>query len=277
MVELAGSPAAEEPSAVILTPIYRPQLDDVECSLVRHSLNATTHDYIFLAPEGLDTYYYRRTFPDVEIRTVEPWFLTGVRPYNYWLTSAEFYEPWKNWEWILLCQTDAVLLHEPFARLSQSSVMWDYLGAPWDPPVRTITIGSRILVRSGTGENRGPVWVGVVGSRHDVGNGGLSLRRVESFTRSARELEGSLSRAVREHIHEDVIWATFGKRSGISIAPKGIAASTFLELTQKQLGEKTVQLPDVAGFHGVTHWPLHLRELVIDSSREPAKPPGDVA
>lgn len=267
VAELAGSSAAEEPSAVVLTPIYRPQLDDVERSLVTLSLNATAYAHVFLAPKGLDTYFYRRGFPEVEIRYVEPWFLSGVRPYNYWLTSAGFYEPWKHWKWILLCQTDAVLLRDPFARIPRESVTWDYLGAPWEPPIKVLTLGPRILVRSGTGAHRGPAWVGVVGSRIEVGNGGLSLRRVDAFARSAQEIEGFLSRSVREHTHEDVIWATYGTRKGVTVASPEVAASTFLELSEEQRRANLQQLPDVAGFHGVTHWPPSMRALMLDSAR----------
>lgn len=264
MAGLEDSSTACLPSVVILTPIYRPSLDEVERALVTRSCESSTHPHVFLAPEGLDTSFYRRAFPDVEIRYVEPWFLSGVRPYNYWLTSGLFYTPWQDWEWILLCQTDAVLLREPLGRFSPAHLTWQYLGAPWDPPIKALTLGSRILVRSSTGAHRGPAWVGLVGSRVEVGNGGLSLRRVDAFVKAAEKLEGFLSPAVREHTHEDVIWATFGTRRGITLAPRDVAASTFLELSEEQQGAQPQHLPDVAGFHGVTHWPPGLQELVLD-------------
>jgi hypothetical protein len=234
----------------------------MEIEILEVSGQATAHRRVFVVPEGLETRAMRERFPDSTFASIDPAHLTGVRSYNLWLTSSDFYRMWRDYDWILVSQLDALLRSDPWEVLGSPSPPWDYLGAPWDPPMRVVTRGSRILVRSPSGDDRGPAWAGIMGRKLHVGNGGLSLRRQAAFEEAATKLERDLSDATREHIHEDVVWAAFGPRYGVTSAPEDTAACAFWETTEPQtLGIDGV--PRVPGYHGVDRWSDQVQRQVL--------------
>lgn len=189
----------------------------------------------------------------------DPRHLSSVRNYSEWLTTPEFYDLWSDYDWLIICQTDAVLVDDPWSRIL-AEPNWDYVGAPWNPPIKVATLGSRILVRSPSGHTRGPAWVGMVGRSIHVGNGGLSMRRVSSFRTAARTMTAALPEQTRHHIHEDVLWASFGPRFGVRIASRSVAHCLFHEIDGSRNLNRTAPLPSVAGFHRVRSWPLEEHE-----------------
>ncbi len=250
-------PTTGPDSTVVVIPVYRTELPPGEVSLVRCTL-ATSRNPVFVAPSDLPLGFYADMFPGVETVTTEAGHFSSVRHYSEWLTTPDFYDLWSEYSWLLVCQTDAVLVADPWTRL-EGDPNWDYVGAPWDPPLKVVTLGNRVLVRSPSGHARGPAWVGLIGRSLPVGNGGLSMRRVSAFRDAAQAMSGYLARETRHHIHEDVLWATYGPRFGVRIAAPHVAQTLFHErVPSRDPGEG--HLPDVVGFHGVTSLPLGLSE-----------------
>ena len=142
------------------------------------------------------------------------------------MLSREFYERFDSVEYILICQTDAWVFCDQLEEWCRRG--YDYVGAPW--PKRKIY--ERWPVRLWLKWRK--AWVG---SRHplmrqdyfnQVGNGGLSLRRVEAFIRASERYAETI-RLFKERrgttYNEDWFWAliptefrypTFEKALGFS-------------------------------------------------------------
>ena len=252
-------------STAIITPIYRSALTSVEQDLVHVTGEVSAHSRFFVIPEGMDQAPLREKFPKSEIVSTDPRNLASIHNYNHWMTSSHFYGLWSDFHWLLISQLDALLMEDPWQLMGPSDVDWDYLGAPWSPPLRVVTQGARILVRSPSGSDRGPAWVGLLGRRLRVGNGGLSLRRQETFFQAARRLESSISPQTRQRTHEDVLWAAFGPRWGVRFASVDQAAQVFWESTDHENIDPD-EIPRTAGYHAVDKWPARARTHVIQEA-----------
>jgi hypothetical protein len=138
-------------AAIVLTTHYRRLTEDQEISLrhLQHHLGG--HDTYLAMPEALDFHVkdFRETrFPD---RCFE-----SIKQYDQLLLSRAFYERFIDYEYILIYQLDCLVFSDELAEWCEKG--YDYIGAPW--------------FRSKTLPSGGP-------SR--VGNGGFSLRKIESF------------------------------------------------------------------------------------------------
>lgn len=256
-----AGPGAQQ--AVLVTPIWQPQLDEQSAGFLHISQRTNAHlPSVFLAPRDLDLGYYREQFPATSILSFDPRHFTSVAAYSVWMTSPEVYAALAGPTWMLLCQTDAVLLRSlaglPLPTDTEPTC-FDYLGAPWDPPVRVLAVGHRLVVDSATASPRGPWWVRAVGRRLRVGNGGLSLRRLETFHQVATRLTRELPRRIVEHCYEDVIFCTYGPSRGLRVATPAQAQPVFAE---RQV-EGSTMLPDVYGVHALARWNPALADTVL--------------
>ena len=168
-------------SIMIVTPIWRPRLSEIEAGFLRVTdrTNPAT-PRAFLAPRGMDVSWYAQRFPAWDVRPIDHRHLSSVEAYSAWMASPRPYQLFADANAIVVCQTDAVLIR-PMTEFVVGP--YDFLGAPWWPPVRVLRIGKRISVHSQTGG--GPLHTSVFGRRLSVGNGGLSIRRTSAFAEIA--------------------------------------------------------------------------------------------
>jgi hypothetical protein len=110
-------------------------------------------DNFLVMPETLD--FQRNGYRKVNFA---PALFDGLTGYNRLMLSKEFYARFEEYEFILIYQLDAIILSSDIERFLDMDV--DYLGAPW------------IEYHA----NGAPYFT-------NVGNGGLSLRRVSAFRR----------------------------------------------------------------------------------------------
>jgi hypothetical protein len=89
---------------------------------------------------------------------------SGITAYNRLLLSKHFYETFKDYEYILIYQLDCLVFSDQLKQWCDGG--WDYVGAPW------------LENHKEKAEPGDQFWA--------VGNGGLSLRRIESFLRVLR-------------------------------------------------------------------------------------------
>ncbi len=140
----------------VVVPIYRfPLLDEETVSLrhLRHFLGG--YDIRVVAPQGLEIAdSYLATRP---IERFRPAYFADLAGYNRLMLSREFYERFKEYEYILIYQLDCLVFSGDLEHWCSRG--WDYLGAPW--------------FRGFRGDTAGGLW--------RTGNGGLSLRRVGKF------------------------------------------------------------------------------------------------
>jgi len=249
--------------AVLVTPIWQPTLDEESAALLRISQRTNAElPSVFLAPHTLDLGYYREAFPSTQVLTFEPQHFSSVASYSVWMTTPELYRALSGFNWMVLCQTDAVLVRsvrDLLGDLDQSPDPYDYLGARWSPPVRVLAFGNRLVVDSPTAQPRGPWFARLFGRRLNVGNGGLSLRRIVQFEEVAARITKELPRRIIEHCYEDVIYCTYGPARGLRVASVAQAQAVF---TETEVIGRTA-LPDTYGFHALARWnPLLVQELL---------------
>lgn len=136
----------------VVVPLRQSHLTlDEQTSLrhLRYSLDG--FPLIALQPAGLDL-----RLPEFEAREFPAQYFASISAYSKLLFSTAFYEAFHDFDYILIYQLDCLVFSPDLARFCEMG--YDYLGAP--------------LFRDKADPTKGF-------SR--VGNGGLSLRRVDSF------------------------------------------------------------------------------------------------
>ena len=244
-------------SIVVATPIWRERPNDQEAAFLGYtdSTNASNTRWLF-APKSLDVSFYRRLFPDWRIHHFPDAAFASVTAYSMWLTAPDFYRAIQDFEYVTICQLDAVLLKD-VSHINMSGI--DYIGAPWDPPIRILVLGTRIYVASNHGDSQGLWLTRHLGRPLGVGNGGLSIRRVEAHIRATEWLSTHVPARYRKTTLEDVLLCAFAPRMSLRIAPQEIAGRIFLETGAATL----TKIPDVYGFHGLWRWNPELAESLL--------------
>jgi hypothetical protein len=154
-------------SCCIVVPVYRDLCDPLEVLSFLRLRQLAKQDVFLVAPEGLDLGSYRRLWPDIHESRFDPSHFLNISAYSALMLSVDFYERFAaDYDWLLIHQLDAFLFHnivETFCAMP-----YDYFGAPWVPAQ---------LIRPGIHH---PRLLKFFGRRIEVGNGGLSLRRLAS-------------------------------------------------------------------------------------------------
>ena len=237
-----------ESSTLIATPVWRENPTSQEIEFLRRTdLSNTNVDRWLCAPEGLDASFYRERFPDWRVRRFPDSVFSSVSSYSQWLTEPDFYEAVADFQFVTICQLDAVLIKD-VTEIDMRGL--DYLGSAWVPPLKVLTPGNRIYVASEQGESQGMWLTRQFGRSLHVGNGGLSVRRVEAHLRATQWLTRHLSDRYRKTTLEDVLLCAFAHRYGLRIASPKIANGVFLETGAQGLRS----VPNVFGFHGLHRW-----------------------
>jgi hypothetical protein len=244
-------------SLVIVTPIWRSKLDALETAFA-HVTDESNERWprVFVAPRGLDVTWYHREFPDREVRGIEDRHLSDVESYSAWMTTPEPYEMFMHATVMAVCQSDAVLVRglEP-----QGLAGVDFVGAPWEPALRSLKWGRRLVLYSPTGG--GPLISRMFGRRLRVGNGGLSMRRTASFFRVSALLQETVPEHFARRIHEDAYFAALGPAFGLKIADAESAGALFCESGARTLTDTA----SYTGFHGLEKWNFELALRIAES------------
>lgn len=157
-------------SCCIAIPVYRALVDPLEILSFLRLRQLTTQDVYLVAPEALNLDSYRQFWPDIRESRFEARHFRDIAAYNRLLLSTAFYGRFASeYDWLLIHQLDAFLFHgnlEGFCAMP-----YDYFGAPWVPAqlIRPRIAHPRLLQ--------------LFGHRIEVGNGGLSLRRLGATLR----------------------------------------------------------------------------------------------
>ncbi len=206
------------PDASVLVPIYQPRLPALEEYSLDVSLRALAGRPVhFIGPEGLDRGYYMQRYPQLDFIGFDAASFASIPGYNRLLLDPAFYQRFAALSHVLILQTDAVVLRDELDAWCASP--YDYVGAPWPD-------GNELLVNLGR-------FQGAYGKRIKVhvGNGGLSLRRVDKCIALLREFPEATSVFCQTGSSEDLFFAFMGALSRDFVLPGEIAASRFaLEL-----------------------------------------------
>jgi len=149
---------AKDIRPVVVMPVYRlPLLPDDELSLQYLNRNLEKHDKVLCVPESLNLNssellrgYECMRFPD--------YYFKSTHSYSRLLMSHSFYEAFRSWSHLLVYQLDCLVFNDEL--IEWCSKDYDYIGSPW--------VNKYFLDNPSDG-----LW--------RVGNGGFSLRNIQSF------------------------------------------------------------------------------------------------
>lgn len=202
----------------VLVPVYRGELDPLERYSLDYSLSILTgRDIRFIGPKNLDNGYYAEHYSAIPFQSFEAPSFASIPEYNRLLLNKVFYDHYLAYEFILILQTDAIILRDDLDFWCGQP--FDYVGAPWPD-------GYELFVNAGLfeGDYGKSVKVG-------VGNGGLSLRRVRKCIALLEEFPIAVDVFDRSGSNEDLFFSVMGSLSSDFIVPNEITASRFaLEL-----------------------------------------------
>lgn len=157
---IAGSQKSRR--AVVVTPIYRPYLDEDDCrSLESVQANLGSYDHFAVIPRWLEG-KCPGNFGSGRVVSYDSRYFKNPKSYNKLLFSEEFFSAFRNYDFMLLVQLDALVLSDRLEYWCDQG--FDYIGAPWSDKYR----------------NHAQV------SSEKVGNGGFSLRNIEAALRVLR-------------------------------------------------------------------------------------------
>jgi hypothetical protein len=173
---MAAPPPARPSVAVVLTLSHRTTYtpdEELAFRHARHYLGA--YDTYVLVPRS-----HRAQYPGLKAKPFPDRFFGSARAHGSLLLSPRFYRAFRAYEFVLIHHLDAMVFSD---RLTEwCAAGYDYIGAPW-------------LISPDTPHITQP----------KVGNGGFSLRRVESFLR--------VLRSRRYFVDPDEYWTRYAART----------------------------------------------------------------
>ena len=110
----------------VVIPVYR-ELNELEIiSLAQCRKVLGRYPLVFVAPSGKNFSYFATG--DMVVHFPEKCFC-GVRAYSDLLMMPFFYEPFRDFDYILIYQPDAFVFYDALEDFC--SLGYDYIGAPW--------------------------------------------------------------------------------------------------------------------------------------------------
>jgi hypothetical protein len=198
----------------IVIPVYRPILTGWEkFSFERSIPHLGQFDVELIAPPDLNLDWYLERCPQCKIRHFASFYFESIRGYNQLMLDPDFYAEYQAYEFILVLQTDAMLLSAELQPWLNSN--FDYIGAPWPQ-------GHELFVNTGRFEGQYGTKVRAV-----VGNGGFSLRRNAKCIRLLKEMAVERQVFLAGGSSEDLFFAFMGQLSTDFVIPNEITASLF--------------------------------------------------
>ncbi|MDB5895118.1 MAG: hypothetical protein JWQ88_2649 [Rhodoferax sp.] len=206
-------------SVAVIVPIYQAQPSALERFSLRHSLAQLRpgRPVVFVGPDSLDASWYAAEFPAATLRRFDDASFATVQGYSRLLLSPAFYQAFDAFEFMLILQTDAILLRDDLDLWCGRP--YDYVGAPWPEAFE-------LFVNLGKFDgDRGRT------VKAHVGNGGLSLRRVRKCVALLEEFPEAVSVFRQAGSSEDLFFGVMGMLSLDFVLPNELTAATFaLEL-----------------------------------------------
>ena len=208
----------------IIIPIFKEYFSENEFFSINYSSKVLKDkDITFIFPNELNLEYYKKTFPKINFFSLPKEFFYSQKTYNQLCYERAFYEFFKNdCTHILILQPDAIVINSDILEWSNSR--FDYIGGP-ESNNYSYNITSVMPFTD-------------LPSFHPIRlqgcNGGLSLRKVESFIKVLEEYEEltKLFRTYAGGIGEDIFFSLMGRVSSFFQVPNELIASKFA-LTDK--------------------------------------------
>jgi len=197
--------------AKVIIPIYRKELTDLEIRSLNQAYSILKqYPIVVVKPETLDLSCLNETYPNLHFESFDDFYFDSIQGYNRLMLSNVFYSRFLDSDFILIYQLDAFVFRDDLSFWCSKD--YDYIGAPWlNNPINNQPIISCINYLSfrysefRNNKSRQSLF-------NKVGNGGFSLRKIESFYKATKVYVSKTNdylQRKRSHLYnEDVFWAT---------------------------------------------------------------------
>lgn len=145
----------------IVIPIYKESLNEYEIQSVNQCIKILSDYSIhFICPKGLNITFYSAKFPELNnYHFFDQNYFNDIGGYNRLMMSCDFYKKFKNYDFMLIYQTDCFVFRDEL--LDWVKKDYDYIGGVWfEGFVGDPYLGAKF-------------W--------RAGNGGLSLRNIKTM------------------------------------------------------------------------------------------------
>jgi hypothetical protein len=207
-----------------------------------------TNKYVakfFILPESIKADFFKKKFPYIKIIYFKDKYFSSEMNYNRFLLKKNFYDYFKDYSFIVICQTDAILIKD-IKNINLKSI--DYIGAPWKKSYKL-----NILDIYGLGFLSKKIF-DLSKKILRIGNGGLSVRRVSKFLHVTKNIK--FSNFVK--VGEDIFFSFFSKKFNIKMPSLLFAKKIFCESYSINLNK----IPDVYGFHALDKFNPRLQQKI---------------
>ena len=222
----------------IVTPTHIGNPGIKELALLKKSLDLNRDiKHFFVVPKEINTDSLSSKFPNSEYVVIEPKHFESTKTYNRLMLSPHFYEFFLEYDYILILQLDAVLLRKIDSR---DYAKFDYVGAPWGRSLRVTNFRGDLH-----GSNKRLFWLPF--TRIQVGNGGLSFRRVGTILELLQRTDRHkfCERVFDGSHNEDFVLGYLLIKSNLRVPAPELARKIFLE----EDFEFCTSVPAVLGIH----------------------------
>jgi hypothetical protein len=224
-------------SCAVLIPLYKENFSEFERTNINISLfHLRNENIFFIAPENLNLAKYEAEFKEVKIKRFENKYFKSISDYSRLMLDPKTYITFDSFSHILICQTDAIILHSDLNYWLNKP--YDFIGAPWPN-------GYEIKLKT----NQIPIEDGVL-CKTFVGNGGLSLRNIKGCLNLMNEFEDIHSEWVNIGHAEDLFFGFCGQISNEFRLPNLMNAAKFSHETNSEFLYKLIGNKLPFGAHG---------------------------
>ena len=151
----------------VVIPFHESALSKIQLDALKHNICCLRNWEIFLTVSSVNKNYAEKlaaNFPNVNVVIFDNHYFESINGYNKLLTSNIFYKKFEAFDFILICQTDAIIFSDKLKFWCLKN--YSYIGAPWFRGYENPSIPLKF---------------------YGVGNGGLSLRKTKDCLKIINE------------------------------------------------------------------------------------------
>jgi hypothetical protein len=203
-------------SVAVVIPVYKEHLSDYErISLTQCQRILGHYPIALVTPQLLNVSVYKEICPNLQVLSFDSSYFNSIQSYNKLMVSAEFYQAFTEFEYILIYQLDAFVFQDDLADWCHRG--YDYIGAPWLRDRDStgmldelwFNVKKKLATLAGLKKEDGVTPREII-SLNSVGNGGLSLRRVSSMLRYLPRYQQKIAQYEQfqqDQYNEDIFWS----------------------------------------------------------------------
>lgn len=191
-------------SICIVIPVYQDSLNEFEKISLKQTVKMLEEfDIYFCEPNKINTDIIREEYKNIKVEKFDDSFFKGILGYNKLMLSDVFYNRFKEYDYMLLCQLDAYIFKNNLKKWCDKD--YDYIGSPWLAGKNNFIKKAKTKLKPKHKKKREEIFF-------KVGNGGLSLRKIATFNKIIKEHPIAITEQLKipkedYRLMEDVFWS----------------------------------------------------------------------